>query len=586
MSWRVLNRVAHSGASLACALLTVVAVGSAAVTAQIPRDQPTPAIAGRTGVISGIIVRADDERQPVRAAQVAVIGVTSGVTRITTSGDDGRFSVSGLPADRYNVGASRAPFLPAIAGASRPARPGSVVPLAAGQAVSDVTVRLYAGASISGTIRDLNGEPASRATLALLTWRTRHGERRLEGPLVSGTIETDDRGWYRFFGLAPGEYVVVAMRGRPSAPRLLPQPDVDAVLSSNTTGESPALEWSVPVYFPGTLRPADAVVVSVATGEERTAIDFSLESVRQAKLHVTLSSTDGRPFTGARVIVATAREDAISRQQNSGALAQRATSTFEFGVIPDTLLVTATADVDGSSYRATAVVEVGRGDERIVSLTLRPAMTIAGRVVLDGGGAAKPQIAGHRVAVRGLTGVPRGEFQPLAAPADAAGTFVVNGVVDGRYLISGAGPGDWTLQSVVLDGRDVTDRVIDINGDAPPKQIVVTYTDRWQELSGRLQRANGAPVNDYTVVVIPADSSLWPFGTRRIRTARPGTNGEFVFGGRGASALPAGDYLIAAVTDIVSDDLADPTFLAALAQNAIALSLKAGERKVQDLAIK
>ena len=574
-----------SGIRLAAAVFTAACVPAAAF-AQVARDQPAPTTTSRTGVVSGIVVRADDERQPVRAAQVAVIGITSGVTRVTITGDDGRFAIANLPPDRYNVGASKLPFLPAIAGARKPSRPGSAIALAAGETVSDVTIRLYSGASISGTIRDSNGEAAARVTLALLKWRTRNGERRLEGPLVTGTIDSDDRGRYRFFGLAPGDYVVVAMRSGGFAPHVLSQIDVDAVLSSNTVGVSRPLEWSVPVYFPGTFRPVEAGIVSVAAGEERTAIDFSLESAKQAKLQVTLSSLDGRALNGTRVSVGTSRDDAIFRQENSGGASQRTSSTFEFAVLPDTVLITGTAGVEGRSYRATAVVELGSGDERIVSLVLRPAMTIGGRVELDGVSTTKPALAEHRVDVRGLTGVPRGEFQPKAAPADAAGTFVVNGVVAGRYLIAGDGPGGWALQSVVVDGSDMTDRVIDVNADAPPKQIVVTYTDRWQEISGRLQLANGAPVNDYTVVIIPSDPSLWPFGTRRILTARPGTNGEFMFGGPGASTLPAGDYLLAAVTDIESDDLADPKYLAALAQAAIPIALKPGERKVQNLAVR
>ena len=40
----------------------------------------------------------------------------------------------------------------------------------------------------------------------------------------------------------------------------------------------------------------------------------------------------------------------------------------------------------------------------------------------------------------------------------------------------------------------VTDVPFDITNDSVPKNVVVTYGDRWQELSGRLLRSSGEPV--------------------------------------------------------------------------------------------
>ncbi len=545
------------------------------------RDVAVPA-AARAATISGMVVRADDERLPIRSAQVAVIGVASGTTRVTTTSDEGRFSFTGLPPDRYNVGASKAPYLTAMAGAKRPARPGSAVVLAAGQTITGVTIKMFPGAAITGVIRDPSGEPSQRTTVALMRWRIRNGERVLGTPLVTDTVDTDDRGRYRFFGLAPGEYVVVAMRSGAAAPHVLSQFDVDTVLSSKTVGMRPIAEEHVPVYYPGVTRPADAGIVAVSVGEEKSTVDFQLEFAKPARLRIALSSIDGSAPVAGSVSIATASADAPAQAVYGGGSSQPKTE-FDFPSLkPDTYLVTAI----GVGRLGTKVVEVGSGSDQTISLVLRPPATIAGRVVLEGTGSVRPPTDGFRVGFRGLTGIPQGQQQPMPMPANDQGTFVFTGVVGGRYVISGAGPGDWALQSVVVDGRDVTDRVIDVDADAPPKQVVITYTDRWQEISGRLQLANGAPVNDYTVVVIPADPALWPFGMRRILTARPGTNGEFVLGGRGASTLPAGDYLLAAVTDIESDDLADPAYLAALAPAAIPVALKPGERRVQSLAVR
>jgi len=143
----------------------------------------------------------------------------------------------------------------------------------------------------------------------------------------------------------------------------------------------------------------------------------------------------------------------------------------------------------------------------------------------------------------------------------------------------------WTLQSVVADGRDVTDLPLEI-ADTAPKNVVVTYTDKWQELSGRLQSQSGAPVSDYTIIVFPEDKAYWFQGTRRIVTARPGTDGRFTLSGKGLTTLPPGKYLLAAVTDIGRDEQFDPAFLAQVAAAGVPITLGPGEKKVQDLAIR
>ena len=68
--------------------------------------------------------------------------------------------------------------------------------------------------------------------------------------------------------------------------------------------------------------------------------------------------------------------------------------------------------------------------------------------------------------------------------------------------------------------------------------------------------------------------------SRRIRTVRPGTDGKFTI-----ANLPAGEYRLAALTDITPGDQTDPTFLQQLVGASIAISLADGEKKVQDIRI-
>ena len=100
-------------------VLAALAVATA-MPAQTPvRDLRNPAQppAG-TGVIRGMVV-ADATGSAVRLAHVVVIGALTGTLRVTMTDPEGRFAVSGLPADRYTVAASKPPYLGAIAGGKR-----------------------------------------------------------------------------------------------------------------------------------------------------------------------------------------------------------------------------------------------------------------------------------------------------------------------------------------------------------------------------------------------------------------------------------------------------------------------------------
>jgi len=84
---------------------------------------------------------------------------------------------------------------------------------------------------------------------------------------------------------------------------------------------------------------------------------------------------------------------------------------------------------------------------------------------------------------------------------------------------------------------------------------------------------------DSHVLVFPTDRGLWVFGEARLRPSiRPGTDGVYRVWG-----LPPGDYFLAAVTDIQPGDHAESDFLERLVPGAITISVRAGQRTVQDV---
>ena len=109
---------------------------------------------------------------------------------------------------------------------------------------------------------------------------------------------------------------------------------------------------------------------------------------------------------------------------------------------------------------------------------------------------------------------------------------------------------------------------------------MVTFTDRVAEISGRLIDASSRPVTRYSIVVFTQDRSLWLPNARRIRAARPATDGSLW-----SSGLPAGDYAMAAVEDAEDADLSDAAFLSQLLASAFKVTLAEGENEGQDFRV-
>jgi hypothetical protein len=82
-------------------------------------------------------------------------------------------------------------------------------------------------------------------------------------------------------------------------------------------------------------------------------------------------------------------------------------------------------------------------------------------------------------------------------------------------------------------------------------------------------------------VAFAADRQFWTPQSRRIRQTRPASDGRFSIKG-----LPAGDYLLAALTDVERDEWFDPAFLAQLVPAAVRVTLSDGVVTTQNLRIR
>jgi len=561
-----------------------------------PAAAAVPAAPTGTATVSGKVV-ADATGAPVGLATVVLIGTRSGVLKVTSADREGAFTFWALPADRYTVGASKLPYLGAVSGARRPARSGSPVIVADAETVADVMIRLPLGAALSGTVYDEHGRPAPGVPVMVQQRKAQNGERILVRAPAGG-VTTDDRGHYRVFGLPPGEYLISsAGTHQPVPARALTDADVDAALAGGGAAYAPPPDEATavaPVYYPGTTRSADAAGVLLAAGEDKHGLDFRLERVRPMRIEGTVSTADGSPIPPTLEVLLTG---APGTGPLSTSATSRVTPDGRFSLpnqVPNTYQILARTPRQ-SPLMATAFVEVtGVSDVSGVQLVLAPPLSVAGRVVAGGAvPSSRPSsLANQRFQLTPVLTSRTGITAPSSTPTDVSGQFTVTGVFPGLYMLTGApffgASGDsvtWGLASVFIDGADVTDRAFDISAETPPKEVVATITDQWQEISGRVTNTEGAGVTDYTMLAFPVDEAYWLHNSRRIVTAQPAGDGRYQLGGPGPALLPAGEYFLATVTDVSKDEQYDPAFLKALVPAAIKVTLGAGERKTQDVRV-
>jgi len=586
-------------------ILVALAVAAAGVTSSVSpgaRAQAPQAAVG-TAVLSGRVISADETRGPIRRAAVQLTGGIAD-RQVAVTDDDGRFEFEQLPAGRYTLVVSKPAYASSYYGARRLHRPpGTPVVLADGERRTNVVIPLVRGAVVAGTVRNAGGQPIADARVMVLEYRTTNGRRGLV-PALGSSAQTDDRGEYRLYGLPPGTYVVGATLPSSAQSAARPTSDAEVRWAQQMSGSSmaglpvepPAVQPSVitvPVYYPGTPDLEAASAIEVGPGDERPGIDLVVQAVASARLDGVVRHADGRPAPNATVLIV--RPGAMILL-DTPMMPTRADSNGRFTASPlrpgrYSIFATGSSEDQSGQGRGAAppaadlwaseTVDVAGRDIEGVQLVLRPGMTLSGEVIFDATVRPPPDPARVRLNLMALAveeqprlGVPNQTMRP-------DGTFEFHGISPGTYRltasVSGGSPPEWMARSALWRGAELLDEFEILPGD-DRSGVTITMTDRLTELTGTIFDARGEPAPDFSVLVFPVDRSQWIYPSRRIRSTRPGTNGEFQVVG-----LPPGDYFVAVLVDTNDLDLGDAALLEEVSAGSVRVRLIEGEKTRQDV---
>ncbi len=546
-----------------------------------------------------------------------VIATTTGSNGFEQSG----FLVTGL-------GHLIAPYLNGGFGQRRPNGPLQNLTLEQGAVFSDAVIALWKGASIDGTVLDEANEPLVGVIVAAV-------RRTSDGVLTTGpTSRTDDRGMYHISALAPGDYVIVV----PQTQVLLPVSAIEAAFAAapdpllarqfSATGAPAPGQAGVavggvlsastpPVVSNALLTPATRVrhmyqstfhpaataldqarVVTVRSGDEVTGVDLQLTPVSATPVSGALM--DGGvpvPHFGVRLLPVDTGDGAEVLELAS--TATDAQGRFVFPLVPPgqyRLIARRQAAVPNGTTPQGGVTEaeprslaetpgawaegaVTVADRPIddVTLTLRASYKVSGRAIFDGAAAPPPRDRLSQFTFSAVPGRALRRQQPPTSISqiDTSGRVSFGALSPGRYILKWPEllPG-WTVESVTMAGRDVTDAAFEI-GDADITDLVVTFTDRPASLSGVVRSASAVGDPESSVFLFPADRTRWrdASGTSRIvRTVRTDARGAFAF-----PAVIPGDYFVVAVADAQANDWPDQKLLTRL--SALASSVRVVARQ-------
>lgn len=234
-------------------------------------------------------------------------------------------------------------------------------------------------------------------------------------------------------------------------------------------------------------------------------------------------------------------------------------------------------------YTARTTVSVGAADVTGLVVQLRPGASLRGRLTVESdpakpAGQSPPRFSVFMDPAGGqpYLGQPR-----TTTPAGNNPEFEIAGIQPGEYFLRVQAGGTWLVKSVQWRGRDYTTAPIDttVSGDLTGVQI--TVTNAVPTLAGSVRGQDGSVPESGLVIVFPVlpalrtNTGLW---SPHMASTPLLSNGTFRL-----TAVPAGDYFVAAVDRSRMATWRDPEFLTLVERQAVRVTLAWGQTTSRDL---
>jgi Carboxypeptidase regulatory-like domain len=553
-----------------------------------PRDGAPPPRTG-TGVVSGRVV------DGVTGAAIARARVTvqSGKRASVTTDGNGAFVFTGLPMGPVTISVDKPTYL-----SNRFPTPGRTFRsntrpfvLADGQAIDNVTIPMFHGASISGRVVDANGDLLDNAQVNVLKVP---GAGRVGRPSQRGGTGTDDRGEFRIGRLEAGTYIVQV------TPRRQPSPS-EMMMAPGAATAPPSAE-PLPTYYPGAVAIDQAQPITLEKGQSVTDIDVVLSEGIPGVVNgvVTVANGSAPGESNSYVNVRRILSESMGYDGFSNGTGVRPDGTFRLVLPPGEYQLDARVAprvMNGPTRPedeqfGMVKINVVSGAEDSISITVGRGAIATGRVIFEGTTSPPPSPGKARIPLYSETGQCR-SGEAVIAPD---WTFRIEGLSGTCSAPPSQMFGRWNIKAVLINGENAAAAPITFQPGQQLRNVQVIVTDKRSDMIFRVSDENGQTTRDYVILVYPVEKARWANGNgarvfvgpseqmvaamMMMRPAQgpnaPGPSPATQARREAMSGLSLGEYYVVAVDDMEPDDSRDPVVLERLRSNGIRVTLAEG----------
>jgi hypothetical protein len=523
-------------------------------TAQTPKATPTAKKDQCS--IAGMVVKLA-ENEPLRKARVRLESVDDHTHSIgVTTDGSGHFELKGLDPGRYKLTASRVGFVTYEYGQRKPGDPGATLTLRPGQEMKDLVFRLIPSGVIAGRILDEDGEPLPAVRVSALREVYSEGKRSLT---TTASVETNDLGEYRLFGLPPGRYFVSAV---------YPHWNRFGSMSESEDPEASPQGYAK-MYYPGTPDAGKANFIGVKGGQEIPSVEMLMRQVLVYRIrgHVYNQVTH-KPGTEINLMLApkaTGREWDFGDQQ---VLVQKQDGSFEIPeVLPGSYVLIGFWFDEGKVYSTRTPVDVGNADVEGLSVTIAPGTSVNGRIIWDG----QPSLEKDELTV---TPTPKDVSLIFAnaARVNQNNSFTLKDVSDGTYIAEAGGQSkDCYIKDVEYAGSSVLEEGFNVTGGSPAF-LEITISSRGARVQGSVADQDGLPASGVWAVLVP--DTAHQSQHRLYREQTTDQYGHFDLRG-----IPPGDYKLFSWDEVEQGAWEDPEFMKPFEEKGEKVAVHEGDAK-------
>lgn len=389
-----------------------------------------------------------------------------------TTDQDGRFRINKIPAGSYTIQAVKPAYV--LATSSEFGKRSIIV--GESENIEDVNFSLAAGGVITGKVTDNEGRPVIFETVSIFYADAfgRNVQLKPEPVYASFTVETDDRGVYRAFGLPAGKYKVAAAHG--------------AEIKQKVSVGSAEHHRFKQVFYPDAQDHSNATIIEVTEGSEVTDIDIVLGPQLQAfsASGRVIDAESGLPIPNIRFALLRFRNPNIREVLGSFVATDQKGEFTVDGLVAGSYSVLLSWDEKPTRRVDSEPFEIVDQNITGVVIKLGKGTSISGAVVLQNDDQSAQSKLGH------LT------IQASVKTTDPAGSNSFRSTMvsaDGNFYLGGLGPGLARLYVGRYDdsGESYSITRIERDGVVQPKSFEIKDSDQ---------------VTGLRVFVISGDSTL------------------------------------------------------------------------------